>query len=57
MLMLKNGTAAAVGTPREVLTAANVERVFDLPVQLVDSPCHDCPLIVPIPANHSITLS
>jgi iron complex transport system ATP-binding protein len=57
ILMLKNGTAAAVGTPREVLTAANVERVFDLPVQLVDSPCHDCPLIVPIPANHSITLS
>lgn len=57
MLMLKNGTAAAVGTPREVLTAANVERVFDLPVQLVDSPCHDCPLVVPIPAINSITLS
>lgn len=55
MLMLKNGTAAASGTPRQVLTAANVERVFDLPVQLVDSPCHDCPLIVPKPILHSIS--
>ncbi len=55
MLMLKKGATAAEGTPREVLTTANVEHVFDLPVQLVDSPCHDCPLIVPKPILHSIS--
>lgn len=55
MMMLKKGSAAAEGTPREVLTAANVEHVFDLPVQLIDSPCHDCMVIVPKPIFHSIS--
>ncbi|MPR37341.1 heme ABC transporter ATP-binding protein [Cytophagaceae bacterium SJW1-29] len=56
LLMLKDGTTAATGSPREVLTAANVERVFDLPVQLIDSPLHDFPLIVPLPATNPIIL-
>ncbi|WP_375444201.1 heme ABC transporter ATP-binding protein [uncultured Fibrella sp.] len=49
MLMLKSGRREAYGNPREVLTAPIIERVFGLPVQLVDNPCHQCPLIVPVP--------
>jgi iron complex transport system ATP-binding protein len=49
ILMLRNGQREAYGTPRTVLTAPLVERVFGLPVQLLDNPCHHCPLIVPIP--------
>ncbi|MBO0951999.1 heme ABC transporter ATP-binding protein [Fibrella forsythiae] len=49
LLMLKSGRREAYGTPRKVLTAPLIERVFGLPVQLLDNPCHQCPLIVPIP--------
>lgn len=49
MLMLRSGRLEAYGTPRAVLTAPMVERVFGLPVQLLDNPCHQCPLIVPVP--------
>ncbi|NID09552.1 heme ABC transporter ATP-binding protein [Fibrivirga algicola] len=49
MLMLKSGRREAYGTTRDVLTAPIIERVFGLPVQLLDNPCHQCPLIVPIP--------
>lgn len=53
LLMLKSGRREAYGTPRDVLTAPIIERVFGLPVQLLDNPCHHCPLIVPIPNFHS----
>lgn len=53
LLMLKSGRREAYGTPRDVLTAPMIERVFGLPVQLLDNPCHHCPLIVPIPNFHS----
>ena len=56
MIMLKNCATIAVGSPREVLTAAHIEYVFGLPVQLVDSPVHDSPLIVPIPSTNPVTL-
>jgi iron complex transport system ATP-binding protein len=49
ILMLRAGRREAYGTPRTVLTAPIVERVFGLPVQLLDNPCHHCPLIVPVP--------
>ncbi len=49
LLMLRAGSVEAVGSPREVLRPDIVERVFGLPVQVVESPCHACPLIVPIP--------
>ncbi|MEZ0483128.1 heme ABC transporter ATP-binding protein [Fibrella aquatica] len=49
MLMLRAGRCEAYGTPRDVLTAPLIERVFGMPVQLLDNPCHQCPLIVPIP--------
>lgn len=53
LLMLKAGRCEAYGLPRNVLTAPTIERVFGLPVQLLDNPCHQCPLIVPIPNFHS----
>ncbi|MEZ0607666.1 heme ABC transporter ATP-binding protein [Fibrella sp. WM1] len=56
LLMLKAGRREAYGTPREVLTEPLIERVFGLPVQLLDNPCHQCPLIVPIP-NFQSTFS
>lgn len=49
ILMLRSGRREAYGTPRTVLTAPLVERVFGLPVHLLDNPCHQCPLIVPVP--------
>lgn len=52
LLMLKAGRREAYGIPRDVLTAPLIERVFGLPVQLLDNPCHHCPLIVPIPNFH-----
>lgn len=52
LLMLKGGRREAYGPPRAVLTEALIERVFGLPVQLLDNPCHQCPLIVPVPNFH-----
>lgn len=46
ILMLKQGVMEAVGTPQEVLTAATVERVFGLPVQVMTHPQGKYPLIV-----------
>ena len=38
ILMLKNGTAAAHGTPQEVLTEANIQDVFSVDVMLDQNP-------------------
>ncbi|UOR06303.1 heme ABC transporter ATP-binding protein [Hymenobacter aerilatus] len=49
VLLLHQGQPLAYGPPAQVLTAANILVGFDLPVQLVPHPHHDCPLIVPCP--------
>lgn len=49
ILMLQNGRLVAIDRPRAVLTAPLIERVFDLPVQLLDHPDHPFPLVVSLP--------
>lgn len=46
--MMLEGDLVALGTPNEVLTAAQIESVFDLPVMVLPHPKADCPLIVPL---------
>lgn len=57
LLLLRGGRVEAVGSPRQVLTAPLIERVFGLPVQLMENPCHQCPLIIPLPQTHSLLTS
>lgn len=47
IVMLRAGQVEAAGTPRHVLTAAMIQRVFNLKVWLIDHPELDCPMVVP----------
>lgn len=46
LLMLRSGRVEAIGPPRDVLTPPLIERVFNLPVQLIDNPVTHCPMVV-----------
>jgi iron complex transport system ATP-binding protein len=48
MLLLDRGRVAAEGTPAEVLTAENVERVFGWPVSVTPDPVTGTPRITPL---------
>jgi iron complex transport system ATP-binding protein len=53
--MLHQGALYAEGKPHDVLTAENIEAVFNLPVHVMphpNAPNGDCPLIVPLEPNH-----
>ncbi|GAB4015454.1 heme ABC transporter ATP-binding protein [Spirosoma koreense] len=47
VIMLRAGQVAAMGTPRDVITAENIRRVFNLNVWLIEHPEISCPLVVP----------
>lgn len=49
VLILSQGEPAALGAPREVLTAQRIEEVFGLPCQIWEHPS-GCPWVVPCPA-------
>ncbi|MCQ3931197.1 MAG: heme ABC transporter ATP-binding protein [Chloroflexi bacterium] len=54
--MIHSGRLEFIGTPDEVLTAANIHAVFGLAVEVLSHPTHQCPLIVPLATNgHVIT--
>jgi iron complex transport system ATP-binding protein len=45
--MLVGGHLKAVGTPREVLTAELISEAYCLPVQVVEHPFLNVPLVLP----------
>ncbi len=57
MIVLKAGRVYATGTPAEVLTAEVIQAAFDLPVLIQPHPCHNCPLVIPLPITSDQTLS
>jgi iron complex transport system ATP-binding protein len=46
LLMLRSGRVEALGAPRDVLTEALVERVFNVPVHILDNPLTHSPMVV-----------
>ena len=54
LVMLADGNIHASGTPAEVLTEANVERVFGLPNQIIVDPVSGQPLMVPIGRHRTL---
>ncbi|MFD2932386.1 heme ABC transporter ATP-binding protein [Spirosoma flavum] len=47
IVMLRAGKVEAAGTPRDVITSENIQRVFNLKVWLIEHPEMDCPMIIP----------
>ncbi|MBV7672952.1 ABC transporter ATP-binding protein [Streptomyces halstedii] len=48
LIAMRDGRIVAEGTPREVVTAALVEEVFDLPCQVVPDPVTGTPMVIPL---------
>ncbi|MFJ8433811.1 ABC transporter ATP-binding protein [Kitasatospora sp. NPDC094019] len=48
LIALRDGVVVAEGAPREIVTADLVERVFDLPCQVIEDPQTGTPLVVPL---------
>ena len=46
VLLLDAGSAAASGTPREVLTADRLSSAYAEPMAVIDHPFRDCPLVL-----------
>ena len=46
LLLLDSGRAVAVGPPRDVLTGERLSAVYKHPMQAIDHPLRDCPLIL-----------
>ncbi len=47
VVMLRAGQVEAAGLPRDVITAENIHRVFNLKVWLIEHPEMDCPMVIP----------
>ncbi|GAA3583908.1 ABC transporter ATP-binding protein [Amycolatopsis ultiminotia] len=47
MIAMRDGEVLATGTPAEVVTAENVERIFELPCRVMDCPETGTPLVIP----------
>lgn len=52
LVFLRKGRVAAVGTPKELMTEAIIEAVFDVKSMLITDPVHDRPLCIPLSTNH-----
>jgi iron complex transport system ATP-binding protein len=48
LLLLDSGRAVAFGSPREVLTGELLSEVYRHPMQAIDHPLRDCPLILTV---------
>ncbi|WP_374927896.1 ABC transporter ATP-binding protein [Kytococcus sedentarius] len=48
LIAMRDGEMVACGTPREVITAETVQRVFGLEAQVVDDPVTGTPMVVPV---------
>lgn len=49
LLMLKEGQVFRIGSPREILTASNIEAVYQAPVRVQEIPSYGFPFILPPP--------
>ncbi|MBB5851922.1 ABC transporter ATP-binding protein [Amycolatopsis umgeniensis] len=47
MIAMRNGEVLATGAPEEVVTAENVERIFELPCRVMPCPETGTPLVIP----------
>ncbi|MFE0028480.1 ABC transporter ATP-binding protein [Amycolatopsis sp. NPDC059021] len=47
MIAMRDGKVLATGTPDEVVTAANVEKIFELPCTVMPCPETGTPLVIP----------
>lgn len=47
IVLLEQGQLVAQGSPSEVLTKENIQRVYHLPVRIVQDEVNHCPLIIP----------
>ncbi|MGW6918956.1 ABC transporter ATP-binding protein [Kitasatospora sp. NPDC054939] len=48
LIVMRDGAVVAEGSPSEIVTAELVERVFDLPCQIIEDPQTGTPLVVPM---------
>jgi iron complex transport system ATP-binding protein len=53
LLLLDAGAAAAYGSPREVLTSELLSAAYKYPMQVIDHPLRDCPLVLSSPSGGS----
>ncbi|WP_174551794.1 ABC transporter ATP-binding protein [Herbidospora mongoliensis] len=53
VIAMKNGRIVAEGDPADVITAANVEEVFDLRCQVTTDPVSGTPLVIPMGRHHT----
>jgi iron complex transport system ATP-binding protein len=47
VIMMKHGRIACDGTPKQALTTAAVNRVFDLAIEVSRIPAGDAPFLLP----------
>ncbi|WP_339276338.1 ABC transporter ATP-binding protein [Paenibacillus sp. FSL W8-0426] len=48
LIAMKDGAIVAQGDPRDIVTEALVEEVFDLPCKVIEDPVTGTPLVVPV---------
>lgn len=47
IVLLEQGKLVAQGSPKEVLTEENIQKVYRLPVRIIQDEINHCPLIIP----------
>lgn len=52
LIAMRDGAVVAQGPPGEIVTAELVEKVFDLPCQVIEDPQTGTPLVVPMAPGH-----
>ncbi|MER8187938.1 ABC transporter ATP-binding protein [Kitasatospora sp. NPDC094015] len=52
LIAMRDGEVVAEGPPGEIVTAELVERVFDLPCQIIADPQTGTPLVIPMAPGH-----
>lgn len=53
LVVMKDGRIVAQGDPREVVDAALVEEVYDVPCRILDDPLTGTPIVVPLVGTHA----
>ncbi len=53
LVVLRQGKLVEQGAPKEIITAALVEQVFDLPCRIIEDPVSGTPLVIPLGRSRS----
>ena len=48
LVVMRDGAVVATGDPRDVVTAALVEEVYDLPCRIITDPVSGTPIVIPL---------